>query len=71
MTTPKEDPRKRGRKSDVPGEPYSREGVTMTTMHKRKARVVGNGNFCLGVRRSIDLAYDRYQSTPDEPDKKD
>lgn len=54
-----------GRKSEVPGEKVEKKTVTLHPMTQRKLRVIGDGNLSRGIRRAADIAYDKYQSTPD------
>lgn len=61
----KNEPKKRGRKPLNPGEPMARQIVTLDALSLRKLKVIGEGNLSLGVRRAADVAYDRYQRTPD------
>lgn len=55
------DEKKRGRKPINPGQPMERKVVTLDEMTTRKLKVLGNGNISAGVRRAVEVAFDRYQ----------
>lgn len=52
-----------GRRIELPGETAEKHTVTLDAMTVRKAKVLGDGNLSLGLRKGIGVAYARYQAT--------
>lgn len=51
-----------GRKTEVQDQKTERVNVTLDPLTVRKLRVVGEGNLSRGIRKSAELAYEKYQS---------
>jgi hypothetical protein len=56
--------KKRGPKP-LHGDTMVKKVVTLDEMTLRKLRVLGEGNVSAGVRKAADVAFKKYQSSPD------
>lgn len=63
MNTKTPSPKKRGRKSLIPGETMVKVEFTVSARTLRLLDILSEGNRSKGVRESVELAYDRYLKT--------
>lgn len=66
-TTPKG--RKRGPKTELPGERMHNRQMTIDDKTERLLKVVGGGNLSRGVREAARFTYEAYQKGRFEPPK--